>query len=70
MRYEQLSIEALAAEIPGGVGQELGEMFAYSAEFGYDGGEENILRPVDIGADLGSLEDYFKEEDWSPLINT
>lgn len=26
-----------------GVGEELGEMYAYSAEFGFDGGEEGII---------------------------
>jgi hypothetical protein len=31
-----------------GVGEELGETFAYSAEFGYDGREEGIIPVHDV----------------------
>jgi hypothetical protein len=31
-----------------GVGEELGEMYAYSAEFGFDGGEERIISVHDV----------------------
>lgn len=31
-----------------GVGEELGEMYAYSAEFGFDGGEEGIISVHDV----------------------
>lgn len=31
-----------------GVGEELGEMYAYSAEFGFAGGEEGIISVHDV----------------------
>ena len=43
-----------------GVGEELGEMYAYSAEFGFDGGEEGIISVHDVRY-LNPLND---EEFW------
>jgi hypothetical protein len=31
-----------------GLGKELGEMYAYSAEFGYDGSDPGVVHMVDV----------------------
>jgi hypothetical protein len=48
IRYKQISLEELAAQGPADFGRELGEMFAYIGEFGYDGRQPGILRPKDV----------------------
>ncbi|KAH8806092.1 hypothetical protein F5884DRAFT_846564 [Xylogone sp. PMI_703] len=54
----------------GGVGRELGEMIAFSAEFGYNGGLPDVVLPEKLGVNihLPSLEEYVKREDWSSIL--
>jgi hypothetical protein len=50
IRYKELTIEEFdeAMSWHKGVGRELGEMFAYSAEFGYNGGEKGVIAMKDV----------------------
>ncbi|KAI0063072.1 NAD(P)-binding protein [Artomyces pyxidatus] len=52
-----------------GLGRELGEMYAYSAEFGYDGGEEGVIPMTELELErpVTSMEEYIRNEDWSGL---
>ena len=50
--YDELSLEDMDKMMPGGLGMELGEMFAYVAEFGYDGGDPSIISAKDVSLAL------------------
>lgn len=44
-RYEQVSVEQMVEDAPDRwFGEEIAEMFAYSDEPGYDGGDETLLK--------------------------
>jgi hypothetical protein len=47
-RFQEISVDDCDKAIPGGFGKELGEMFAYSAEFGYYGGMKDVVLPDDV----------------------
>jgi len=57
---------------PGGYGEEMAEMYAYSMDFGYDGSDPSVVYAESLGVDLHevtSIEDYIKDEDWSRLLD-
>lgn len=39
-----MSVDDIDRSLPGGLGRELGEMFEYSNDPGYDGGDPKVLR--------------------------
>lgn len=47
-RYEEVPVSQWEKDVPGGFGIELGEMMAYSAEFGYDGHDPSVIYPKDV----------------------
>lgn len=47
-RYQPNGVADFERMMPGGLGREQGEMFAYMAEFGYDGGNPHIIHPIDV----------------------
>ncbi|KAF2015460.1 NAD(P)-binding protein [Aaosphaeria arxii CBS 175.79] len=54
----------------GSFGQELADMFAYMEEFGYDGGDPEVVYPWDLGVDVPvtTMEEHIRKEDWSPIL--
>jgi len=68
--YKELTVADVDAMIPGGLGRELAEMFAYMGEFGYDGGDPTIVHPKDLGVPCHttSMEEYIKSEDFSSIL--
>lgn len=54
-RYEEVSIEQWDKEIPGGLGIELAEMMAFSAEFGPNGGDAAAIHPKDVSVSFVSF---------------
>jgi hypothetical protein len=46
--YRQITVEDFDRAIPGGFGREIGEMFAYTSDPGYDGGDAEVLRLEDL----------------------
>ncbi|KAI9761189.1 MAG: hypothetical protein M1835_008219, partial [Candelina submexicana] len=46
-RFEPNTVDDYDKIMPGGMGRELGEMFAYMGEFGYDGGDPEVINPKD-----------------------
>ncbi|KAE9974287.1 hypothetical protein EG328_003932 [Venturia inaequalis] len=74
-KYVQISDEDMAQNNPDTMfGEELANMFSYSSEPGYDGGDGTLLKAEDIrkaGFDcsMTSLEDFIKAEDWSVVLN-
>ncbi|KAH7305692.1 hypothetical protein BKA65DRAFT_199369 [Rhexocercosporidium sp. MPI-PUGE-AT-0058] len=73
--YRQCGWGDLAANSPDRMfGEEIADMFEYSSDPGYDGGDKTLLKAEDIrkaGFDcpMTSLEDYFKNEDWAIVLN-
>jgi hypothetical protein len=47
-RYEEVPVSVWEKLAPGGLGIELGQMMAYSAEYGYDGRDPNVIYPRDV----------------------
>jgi hypothetical protein len=64
-RYKQITVEQLIEGSPDReFGREIGDMFVYSSEPGYDGGDTTLLKAQDI-RNVCSLFMYFCE----PLID-
>jgi hypothetical protein len=57
--------------IPGDehIKEHLTQCWQFARDFGYNGGDPETLFPRDVGMqdEMTSLEDYFKQEDWSAL---
>ena len=46
--YKQITVEDFDQAIPGGFGKEVGEMFEYTSDPEYDGGDVEVLRLEDL----------------------
>jgi hypothetical protein len=46
--YKQVTVEDFDAEIPGGAGKEIGEMYAFSSEYGYNADQKDTLKTWDL----------------------
>ena len=59
-KYKQITIEEYTALVPDkALGVETGDMFSYSSDPGYDGGDKTLLKSDDIRK-VGSLFLYWK----------
>jgi hypothetical protein len=47
-RFERQDRKVLESAIPGGVGEELVDMFEYIGDFGYHGGDPSVIFPADV----------------------
>lgn len=67
--YKQVSVDNFDEHMPGGVGREIGEMYEFSSEYGYNAQQKNTLKTWDLEK-LGihvptlSLREYIESEDW------
>jgi len=74
-RYTQCSLqEFIDANPDKEFCREAGDMFAYSSEPGYDGGDATLLTREDLrkaGVELKmtSLREWMEGEDWSPILS-
>ncbi|KAJ9191950.1 hypothetical protein DTO164E3_8600 [Paecilomyces variotii] len=72
--YRQVSPEAMIDELPDKeYARELADMFLYSSDPGYDGGDGSLLgvdeiREAGIDCPTTSLEEWMRKQDWSPVI--
>jgi hypothetical protein len=46
--YKQVGVDEFDQEIPGGAGREIGEMYAFSSEYGYNADQKNTLKMWDL----------------------
>lgn len=46
--YKQTTVQDLDEYLPGGVGKEIGEMYAFSSEFGYNAKQDDTLMTWDL----------------------
>ncbi|KAL3419262.1 NmrA-like family protein [Phlyctema vagabunda] len=73
--YKQVSVEEfIEAASDKEFGRELGDMFSYSSDPGYDGGESSLLKKEDIiktGIDcpMTSLGEYMRKADWTSVLS-
>ncbi|KAH9220808.1 hypothetical protein DL95DRAFT_432989 [Leptodontidium sp. 2 PMI_412] len=70
--FERLDRKIVEQAVPGGIGEEFADMFEYTSDFGYDGGDPSVVHPKDLGVEVPVLtaEEYIKQEDWSSIIST
>lgn len=47
-RFERLDRNVIESAVPGGIGEELADMFEYIGDFGYDGGDPSVVHPKDV----------------------
>jgi hypothetical protein len=47
-RFQRLDRAVLENAIPGGVGEELADMYEYIGDFGYHGGDPSVIFPADV----------------------
>ncbi|KAM0431588.1 hypothetical protein ACHAQK_010213 [Fusarium lateritium] len=68
--FHRLDRKVLENAIPGGIGEELADMLEYIGEFGYDGGDPDIVYPenLDVDVPVNTAEEYIKNEDWSAVF--
>ncbi|KAI9042848.1 uncharacterized protein KD926_004914 [Aspergillus affinis] len=72
--YRQISLQELIEGTPDKeFGREVGDMLLYSTSPGYDGGDERLLRAVDIRkagieCPMTTLEEFMEKEDWSAVL--
>ncbi|MCJ1415332.1 hypothetical protein MMC32_001664 [Xylographa parallela] len=68
--YKQVSEDAHFSGVPDPVKKEFSETFAYIEEFGYTGGDPEVLTVEQFGikSTLTSMEEYIKSEDWSSVL--
>ncbi|CAL3969057.1 unnamed protein product [Diplocarpon coronariae] len=73
--YVQVERERMVEAVPDrAFGEELADMFEYSSDPGYDGGDPSLwkaedIRKAGIECPMTSLEDFMRAEDWSLVYN-
>ncbi|KAM0184890.1 hypothetical protein ACHAPI_012335 [Fusarium lateritium] len=68
--FHRLDRKVLENAIPGGIGEELADMLEYIGEFGYEGGDPDIIYPEELDVDVPvyTAEEYIRNEDWSAVF--
>ncbi|EON61061.1 hypothetical protein W97_00272 [Coniosporium apollinis CBS 100218] len=73
--YKETGLQELIENTPDKeFGREIGDMYLYSSNPGYDGGDKTLLKAQDIkklGAEcpMTGLEEWMRKEDWSMVLN-
>ncbi|TVY31601.1 hypothetical protein LOCC1_G008815, partial [Lachnellula occidentalis] len=73
-KYQEITIAQFIAAAPDKpFGEEAGDMFAYCSSPGYDGADATLLKAADlekagIACPMTSLEEYFKKQDWTAVL--
>lgn len=69
-RYERVSMEKYLDGLPENLTREIAESVLFCDEFGWTGGDTEVLNPKAISSDiqLTSITEYFEDEDWSSIL--
>ncbi|OBT90381.1 hypothetical protein VE02_00770 [Pseudogymnoascus sp. 03VT05] len=70
--FEKTTVSEHSKLAPGGYGEEMAEMYAYAQDFGYDGSDPSVItvQELDFDVPVTRIEEYIRNEDWSPLLST
>ncbi|KAL7904484.1 hypothetical protein GGI35DRAFT_489837 [Trichoderma velutinum] len=70
--FKEVSSQEFFRNLPSYLGQELEDSYNYIKEFGYTGGDPNVLKPDMLNMDISliSIEEYISGEDWSSILNS
>jgi hypothetical protein len=70
-RFERLDRQILEQAVPGGIGEEMADMFEYISEFGYDGSDPSVVLPKDVCIDSrkasAAMSNHCKHSSASPF---
>ncbi|KAH7386353.1 hypothetical protein BKA64DRAFT_726041 [Cadophora sp. MPI-SDFR-AT-0126] len=68
--FVRLDRKVVENAVPGGIGEEIADMFEYASDFGYDGGDKSVAHPKDLGVEVPvvTAEEFMKGEDWSSVF--
>jgi len=69
-RYVQVPLEEYLKDLPETLAREVGESVSFNTEFGWTGGDPQILDPKEISPNVQvtSVADYIRGEDWSSIL--
>jgi NmrA-like family len=69
-RYEKVSMEEYLNGLPENLSREVGESVSFCSEFGWTGGDPEILNPREIAPNiqLTTVAEYIRSEDWSSVL--
>ncbi|KAL3476936.1 hypothetical protein BJX99DRAFT_227194 [Aspergillus californicus] len=70
-RFQQVSKEEMFASLPSAMRQDLEAGYDFIEEFGFAGGDPDVLRPDQLPTPLAltSMEEYIRSQDWSSVLN-
>ncbi|KAM0445309.1 hypothetical protein ACHAPV_008383 [Trichoderma viride] len=69
--YQEVSPGEFYKDFPEPLGQELMDTNEYMIEFGYTGGDPEVMYPKELDPNIKttSMEEYIKSEDWSSVLD-
>ncbi|KAE9362806.1 NAD(P)-binding protein [Stipitochalara longipes BDJ] len=70
--FKQVSGDEFFKGVPEPLKRELMDTYDYVEEFGYTGGDPDVLMPgqLPVKIPLTSIEEYIRSEDWSSVLNS
>lgn len=68
-RVRDVNEEEYVKYLPEGYEAGMLDMFMFFAEYGYAGGNPKVKTPAELGIETGSLDEYFRAENWSAVLN-
>ncbi|KAF2190163.1 NAD(P)-binding protein [Zopfia rhizophila CBS 207.26] len=67
-KFEEISPEDYLTDLPSNLAREIREGHLFHGEFGWDGGDPEVIHPKDLGVEGTSVEEYIRSENWTPLL--
>ncbi|PRP81793.1 putative hscarg dehydrogenase [Planoprotostelium fungivorum] len=69
--YREISTAEMVKDMPEVMATDLGQAYDFSHEFGFTGGDPEVLEleQIPVKVEVTSMADYIKTEDWSQIIN-
>lgn len=69
--FKQVSFDEFFDGVPGPLKSELADTYSYVEEYGYGGGDPNLIEAADLGVHVPvtPMAEYIKGEDWSSVLN-
>ncbi|KAF2705914.1 NAD(P)-binding protein [Pleomassaria siparia CBS 279.74] len=67
-KFEQIKPEEYLKEWPENLAREVREGHLFHGEFGWHGGDPEVLHPNHFGIGGTSVEEYIRQADWTPML--